>query len=339
MAKQANKALSNTEISFFCNQMAMILQSGISSIEGISIMLEDNVSPDGKIVLESIYHTLEETGNFHAAVSDCGVFPKYFTDMVEIGEQSGRLDDVMSSLAQYYEREENIAKGIKGAITYHCIMIGLLLFIVVILIVKVLPVFNQVYIELGSQLTGFSKSLLNLGNMLSHYAVPVIIVFAAFTAFLFFNGSKIRFSKTLQHKIAQGRFASGMFLTLSSGLDIEQSLTMTSKLVDNQDLQEKIKKCQTSMEEGESFSHAVTSSELFQGVYARMIAVGFKTGNVDEVMKKVADQYEEEVDNRIERLISILEPSLVVALSIIVGVILLSVMLPLMGIMSSIGPL
>ena len=129
-----------------------------------------------------------------------------------------------------------------------------------------------------------------------------------------------------------------MFLTLSSGLDIDQSLTMTSKMVDNTELQEKIKKCQAALEEGESFSHAVTRSELFSGVYARMIAVGFKTGNVDEVMRKVADQYEEEVDNRIEKLIAVLEPSLVVALSIIVGVILLSVMLPLMGIMSSIGP-
>lgn len=338
MPKQSLKPLSNVEISFFCNQMAMILQSGISSIEGITIMLEDDVSTDGKACLESIRSTLEETGNFHTAVTNCGVFPKYFLDMVALGEQSGRLDDVMSSLAEHYEREENIAKSLKSAVTYPCIMIGLLVLIVVVLIAKVLPIFNQVYIQLGSQLTGFSKSLLNLGTVLNHYSIPLIILFVLVMGFLLFGGTKLRFSKKLSEKIALGRFASGMSLALSSGLDIDHSLSIVYNLVDHAPLQEKIKSCQVKGAEGESFTDIFQQAGLFSGVYARMIAVGFKTGNVEEVMKKVAVQYEDEVESKINRLIAVLEPTLVVVLSIIVGIILLSVMLPLMGIMSSIGP-
>ncbi|MEG0108087.1 MAG: type II secretion system F family protein [Lachnospiraceae bacterium] len=126
-----------------------------------------------------------------------------------------------------------------------------------------------------------------------------------------------------------------MALTLSSGLNSDQSLELAGTLVDDSHFQKRILDCQTLVSTGTDFSAALSESGIFSGIYARMVSVGFKTGSLDDVMKKIASQYEEEIDSSITRMIAILEPTLVAVLSIIVGVILLSIMLPLIGIMSN----
>lgn len=141
----------------------------------------------------------------------------------------------------------------------------------------------------------------------------------------------------LSAKIGVARFASAMSLMLSSGLDIDQALHMSEELVNNQTMKAKIAGMKELVAQGASFADGLVEMKVFSGVYASMLSVGFKTGAVDTVMKKIAQRYEEEINQRISALISVLEPTLIAILSVIVGMILLSVMLPLMGIMSSIG--
>lgn len=348
MKQQAlKKQLSNTELSAFCNQMAMILQSGISSTEGITIMLEDANNPEEKAILQTIYDTLSATGSFYEALKETQVFPHYALNMIHIGQQSGKLDDVMNTLCTYYEREENIAQAIKSAVTYPFIMIGMMLLIILVLIVKVLPIFGQVFEQLGREMNGFSESLLHIGNTIGRYSYVFIGIFAlAIVLFFYFTrvekgkhalstvSSKLPMTRDLNHKIAAGKFAGGMSLTLSSGLTVEESLSMASQLTDSPILKEKIENCQNLITNGAEFSSALSESNIFSGVYARMVSVGFKTGALDEVLEKIANQYESEIDTKIGNTIAILEPTLVAVLSIIVGMILLSVMLPLMGILS-----
>lgn len=195
MKKSVSKTLlSNMEISSFCSQMAMILQSGISSFEGISMLLEDSSSPAEKIFLQKIHDTLTETGNFTLALESSGVFPDYAIHMTELGEQSGKLDEVMNSLTLYYEREEHISRSIKSAVSYPLLMIGMMTAIVFILLTKVLPVFNQVFAQFGQEMTGFSGSLLHMGTLLSRYTVGVVVFFFLLAGLILF------FSKTSQGK-------------------------------------------------------------------------------------------------------------------------------------------
>lgn len=128
-----------------------------------------------------------------------------------------------------------------------------------------------------------------------------------------------------------------MALTMSAGLDTDQSLEMVGRLVNNAAMEQKIKQCRSMIGEGTSFSDALAETGIFTSMYSRMITIGYKTGSVDRVLEKISLGYEEEVDNRINNLITVLEPTLVIILSIVVCMILLSVMMPLMGIMSSIG--
>ncbi len=137
--------------------------------------------------------------------------------------------------------------------------------------------------------------------------------------------------------MAVSKFAAGMSLTLGSGLNAIESLQMAEQLISHPVIKQRIQTCQNSMNDGIDFSEALSESGIFSGIYSKMASIGYKTGALDILMEKISIQYEDEINQRMNRLISILEPTLVAVLSVIVGLILLSVMLPLLGIMTNIG--
>jgi len=344
------KLLTNSEIASFCGQTAMILRAGITPFEGMNILLSDTKDPKGRAIIEEIIKVCRQGETFHLALSASGVFPDYVLHMVNLGEQSGNLDDVMQALATYYEHEEAVADSIRSAVRYPFIMIGMMLLVIFVLLTRVLPIFNQVYIQLGSEMSGISSSLLTLGQSLNRYSLIILIIIIA-CILLYFLAFKTRKGKQLStkfltvfpltkgfyEKVAAGRFASGLAMTLSSGLDTFNSLDMVSALVEHKEIQKKISTCKNRIKKGDNLSEALSKSEIFSNLYSRMVAVGFRTGSVDLVMKKISENYEKETDKKLQSIISVLEPTLVIILSLIVGLILLSVILPLMGIMSSIG--
>lgn len=345
-----SKILTNSEIAAFCSQMSLILGAGIAPVEGLAVMLSDTPDENGREIINSILTVCMKGESFHAACKASGVFPLYVLNMITIGEESGNLDDVMQSLSNYYEREENISESIRNAVSYPIIMIAMMLLVIIVLMTKVLPIFNQVFIQLGSEMTGISKTLMSLGNTMNRYSIGIIVfLIVCIAIFLFATKtntgkhlyrslfSKFALTRGFYDDIASGRFASGMALTLSSGLDTYQSLDMVSDLVDNEKMNEKILNCKRFIESGSNFAEALGQAAIFSNLYSRMISVGFRTGSVDMVMAKIAVSYEKKTDEKIFSIISILEPTLVIILSMIVGLILLSVIMPLMGIMASIG--
>lgn len=344
------RKLSNTEISSFCDQTALILSAGITPVDGMRILLSDTKDSQGREIISAILDVCERGEKFSEALKTTGVFPDYVINMVQIGEEAGNTDGVMRALADYYTKEEMISDSLKSALRYPLIMIAMMLVVIVVLITKVLPIFNQVFIQLGSEITGFSRSLLSLGNHIRRYSIVFISILAilALLGILFTRTrrgkrvsrdllARLPLTRSFFEKIASGRFANGMALTLSSGLDTYDSLDMVTQLVDNPNMAAKIQNCKKLITGGDNFSEAVAKAQIFSNLHAKMIAVGFKTGNVDVVMNKIAENYEKETSDRIYSIIAVLEPTLVIILSLIVGLILLSVILPLMGIMSSIG--
>ncbi len=344
------KPLSNAELASFCGQLSMILRSGISALEGLSIMREDVPAGDGRKLLDDMIGAMETGGSFHDAVHDAGCFPVYMDNMVQLGDQSGRLDDVMGSLAAYYRREDALARSIKSAVTYPLVMLGMMVAVMLVLIIKVLPVFNQVFQQLDAGLSGVSGAVLRMGEAMSRYSIVFVVValmLAAVCAYFLavrkgrdqMRSFATRFfgTKKLSEKIACARFASGMHLALSSGLNIDESLDTVSRLVEHPAVGQKVQRIRQLVAEGGSLSDAIGETGLFTGVYARMVNIGVKTGAIDDVMRQIAEQYDDEIEQGMASAIAKLEPTLVAILSVAVGMILLSVMLPLMGIMSNIG--
>lgn len=336
------KKLTNEELAVFFRQISMVLSAGLAPAEGIQMLREDSAQ-SGAAVLDRILDALSEGKGFYESLENGRVFPAYALQLVRIGEEAGRLDQVTNSLADYYERQDALSREIRSALTYPLIMIGILLVILVVLLTKVLPVFNQVYRELGSEMTGISRVLLNAGTLLNRFAFPALLILVLLAVCLGWLTKKRRirpfFLKKVDMLVAQARFADGVALTLSSGLDMEEGVQMAADLVEEPRLLAKIQHFRDSLSQGEDFSKALSDNEIFSGSGMRLILVGSKTGSMDEAMKKVAARYQEEAGQRVSDLVSLLEPAMVAGLSIIVGIILFSVILPLLGIMTGITTL
>ena len=335
MEFRKQKTLSNRSVSTFCGEMAEMLKAGISSTEALSILMEDAQSEQEKAMLQKMYDELTATGSFSEAVEAAGQFPPYMRKMVSLGEQTGRLDDVMDTLGQYYDREDEISRAVKTAVIYPLVMVAMMLAIVLVLLTQVLPVFQRVFDQLGMEMNAFSTGLLQVGQVLSRYSIVCIAVAVAIIAALLIITQRVMKRSVLSSKMALCRFASGMAMTLSSGLPQEQSLELAGELAQNPGVQAKIKQSETYLNEGDGLAEALSKSKIFTGIRARMVMIGNRTGALEETMSHIAEEYQNEIDDDIARRIAVIEPTLVVILSVITGVILLSIMLPLLGILSS----
>jgi type IV pilus assembly protein PilC len=342
-----NQTLSPEELSAFSAQMALTVKTGIPLSEAVMILGEDAETAAAKNLFKSILEGLEAGEPLAASLRRTGVFPDYMAQMVEIGEASGRLDQVLDSLSKYYAREDNIAKSIRSAVTYPAIMLAILVAIILILVIKVLPIFNSVFTSLGGELSSFAMVAMNVGSVISRYAVGIIVAVAVVAVVLIVmratrsgRAAQKRMAhgmfKKLSLDMATGKFASGISLMLASGLDIDRAIELTLPLMDNGVMHERVSKLKELVEQGKSFSESAVATRVFTGMEARLLLLGFKSGNIDTVMEKIAQDYEDKTDNRLDTLISIIEPTMVAVLCVIVGLILLSAMLPLLAVMSSI---
>ncbi len=344
------KQLSYADLSTFCEQMGLILGSGLTVIEGFYIMLEEAHDSDSKALFNTIINELEIGNQLSAALLKAEVFPSYMLTMLQIGEISGRLETVFNSLALYYAREDSLRKTIKHSVTYPLVMVVMMLLVISVLVINVMPIFNSVFQQLGSEITGFSRVVMDIGTVVSNNIVVLIAILALLVIIVLLGvftkkgkeiSKKLRehsiFTRGIVENISVARFAGGLSLMLSSGLDTDESLGMVEKMVDNASLKQKISSLRKDMEEGKPFANAMIENKIFAGVYARMLAVGFKTGKVDSVMQSISTRYDDDVTRRLENIVSIIEPTIVAILSVIVGAILLSVMLPLMSIISHMG--
>ena len=339
------QALSCGETAGFCEQLAMILKAGIYLGEGLEMMSQDNSRPEEQKVLRKLRVDMESAGALAPALEEAGIFPDYMVRMVRLGEETGRLDEVMETLAGHYLREQEIRESVRTAVTYPAMMLGMVIVIVAVLLTQVMPVFQQVFAQLGAEFTGLSRVLMDIGQgMRSGGAVigVVLLVLAAAGIWLATRGRatllklsrKIPGLRKLGDDVALCRFAGGMALALRSGLNPEYALELVYQLSEDPYFSQRLDRVRKQMEQGCDMTEALTREGILTGVYGRMAAIGRKTGTLDETMIRIAESTQDEVDRNIARSLSRIEPALVVILSLLVGGILMSGMFPLLGILS-----
>ncbi|MCM1299717.1 MAG: type II secretion system F family protein [Firmicutes bacterium] len=328
-------------ISKLCGELYDTVSSGIAINDGIFMLMNEGANDR---VLERLLEETSKGCTFTAAVKKTNSFPSYFEDMIEIGETTGRLDSVLNELSVYYARQNEISENIKNAVTFPFILLVILIAIVILLLTQVLPIFNDVFKQLGVSMSAPAMSLMNLGTAIRTYSAAIIgavVALAAIFIILYnlpsthnkvlslFKGRK------LKKEMSSSKFASAMAMTISSGMDIDESLEMAKKLCDKE-IEDKITSCQEMMREGTGFDKAVQKSKILDAVSSRRLTISFNTGKTDEAMKKIADEYTNKVNNAIDSKISRVEPVLVIIMSVLVGFVLFSVMLPMLSIISSI---
>ena len=344
------QTLTDNELSVFSEQLAMILHSGISALEGVSILRDDAPEGEGKEILSAVYDSLEMSGDLAQALRESAVYPEYFVKMTEIGERSGTLEDVMAALADYYGRQDALMRSIRDALTYPLILLGMLFAVLIVLITQVMPVFREVFDQLGIEMTGISAAVFRASSVLQGASVFVLalVVIAALGCLIALRSKKgrdtvlgltmhIPLGKKINTLLACSRFCDALGLALHSGLDMGESFQLAAGLTDKTCLKDNIDKAGKMLEEGSDLAESMRDAGIITGLNARMVAIGFRTGSAETVMKRISVSCQEEADNSIQSAVNALEPTLTAVLSVLTGLILVSVMLPLLGVMANIG--
>lgn len=352
MKKTNNKMLSSSELSFFCMQIGLILKSGLLISDGIDTIYKDLEESRVKYVLKNIKENLDNKVPIYIAMEKEKCFPDYLVNMCQIGTVTGKLEDVMFSLSEYYDREQFIRLKIKNSIFYPAVLFILMSVVIILLVTKIFPIFEGMIKELGGDLINSSNSLMSfstgiLAGKLTMYLIIILLAIALVVFILYKIGkgkivldfvlNKIPFTNKILNKIIAYRFSASMSLLLSSGMDIEKSINILSDITEGSNLKNKIEICRKFMNEGNSFIESLSQMKIFSDLHVQLLNMGQKTGEMDNVMKKLTAIYEEEADYAINSAVAVVEPVIVGILSVVIGIILISVMLPLMNIMSAIG--
>ena len=347
MAKN-EKAISGAELSNFCGQVALILEAGLPLYDGMETLVDADQGSVNSDMFRSASQGVTETGSLYEALKNDKRWPSYLVEMVGIGEQSGQLEKVMRGLEKYYSREDRMRSAIKSAITYPLSLGCMLVLIVLIMLWKVLPIFRRM---LGSMGVGVGESgnvLMQIGATVGWFVLVIVglVLIAVVVIVLLMrtpNREKVMAFlykifppvQRLSRKLSASRVATVLSMMLGGGFTTDDALQMTSSVLDDKEAAARVEQIRKEMDEGKTYADAIANTGLFDELEVRMIRMGSATGHDDSVLAKVGDLYEEQVESDITRLVSIIEPTLVALLSIVIGAVLLSVMLPMAGILSS----
>lgn len=343
---KAKKNMTPMELSNFCSQISLMLRAGMPLETGLEVMAAKR---ENKAVYsyENMHQSMLQTGSLYEAMKAEGAFPEYLVEMTGIGERTGHLEDVMRGMTAYYERESRMKDALRNAITYPLVLGSMLLLIVLILLWKVLPVFRRVLSSMGVATSETSSNLMQLGATIGWIVLAVVgtvLIGVVVCLLLLKTPLRDKLMRILRKcipamgdlsmRISGSRVASVLSMMLSSGFLMEDALETVPRVLDDGEAVEKVKKVSDKIDQGDMFSDAVASSGLFDELHTRLLQTGVMTGSEDMVMAKIAATYEEETENSIARIVAIIEPTVVALLSVVIGAVLLSVMLPMASILT-----
>lgn len=343
------KHLKSSEMSGFAGQMALILQAGIPIYEGFQILKDESTSKHETKILDYLEEETASTGLLYEALEHSKIFDPYFVQMVRLGETTGNLDTVLKNLETYYQKEQEVHDTIFSSILYPLIMSAMIVVVILVLLVQVMPVFYQVYQQLGTEMNGLATQLLNFGIGYKRHALlysSLIVLFNIFIIFLaksvhgnkiaLYIGSHTRHWKKIIRKRSIARFAESMAIATHAGFSVDQSLDLLDYVDSSKEFTKSLDVLKEDLRDLVPMDVAMKNAGFISGVKASLLAIGIRTGNVDEVLHKIADLMFDDIDVSINNRLAIIEPTLVITLSVIVGIVLLSVMLPLLNVMAAI---
>lgn len=336
------------QIAVFCRQFATMVNSGLPILRALSILADQTQSAELAKVLVQVRTDVEQGSSLSGAM---GKHPKAFNNlfisMVKAGETGGVLDDVLLSLASQIEKEVELRRKIKSAMTYPVVVVALVTLILAAMLLFVVPQFETIYTNLGGQLPLPTRILLGVSEAFRKYWY--VIALGVGVGSLFFR----RYKKTDQgrarvdalkiripvfgplfHKVALARFSSTLGMLLRAGVPILQALDNVKETVNNRVIADAVDDVKASVREGESIAKPLGKHKVFPPMVVQMLAVGEETGAVDTMLDKVAEFYNNEVTATVEALTSLIEPLLIAIIGGMVGAAVIALYMPMFNIIN-----
>ena len=336
------------DVAVFSRQFATMINSGLSLIRALHILAEQTENKKLCEVVTEIRIDVEQGASLSQSIGKHPkVFNQLYVSMVRAGETGGVLDRVLNQLADIIEKQVELKRKIKSAMTYPVAVLFLVLLIVTAMLIFVVPTFETLYSDLGGTLPAPTRLLLAVSGFVTSKAIFIIVFEAiAVVGFRKWLASekgravwdafklKVPIFGNLVHKTALTRFARTFAVLLRSGVPILEALEITSETVNNTVVEGAIKDTQEAVKRGESVAAPLAQHAVFPPMFVQMMAVGEETGNVDTMLEKVADFYDQEIEAIVDALTSLLEPRLIVVMGGAVGGMVVALYMPMFQIIN-----
>ena len=343
--------LSEEQISVFCRSLAMMLRSGVTMQEAVELFVQDgdDASPLLHSTAQQMEKALGEGQSFAQTARDTGAFPEYALGVFSMAELSGRLDEVLDRLADYYDRQHALNERLRSTLTYPVALLLMMCGVLSVLVFSVLPMFVRVYNSLTGSLAASSYAYVLAASLIGRVSLVLAVAVSAVLLVLAvmlhtqkgrekLNGpmERSRFTRKAARQLAVSQMADTVSTMLASGAEEDSALEQCIRQTSHTGLRTALQACRSDMQQGTGMAQAFLRHKVLPPLYARMLQGGSESGSLPAAMESVALRMGQEAENALCRLIDDIEPVLIGFLTVSVGFTLLSVMLPLLGILSAV---
>ena len=347
----AVQILSEEQISVFCRSLAMMLRSGVTMQEAVELFVQDgdDASPLLHSTAQQMEKALGEGQSFAQTARDTGAFPEYALGVFSMAELSGRLDEVLDRLADYYDRQHALNERLRSTLTYPVALLLMMCGVLSVLVFSVLPMFVRVYNSLTGSLAASSYAYVLAASLIGRVSLVLAVAVSAVLLVLAvmlhtqkgrekLNGpmERSRFTRKAARQLAVSQMADTVSTMLASGAEEDSALEQCIRQTSHTGLRTALQACRSDMQQGTGMAQAFLRHKVLPPLYARMLQGGSESGSLPAAMESVALRMGQEAENALCRLIDDIEPVLIGFLTVSVGFTLLSVMLPLLGILSGV---
>lgn len=337
---------STNELSFCCRQLSAMLTSGLTLVKAIDIMTREQENEKAKAIWQDIYENVQKGESFSSTLEmHAGSFPDFLISMVNAGESSGSLDVIMTRMSDHYANENKLKNTIKSAMIYPIILAVLCVVIVIFLFAFIMPTFIDMYDD-PSTMPALTKVMKAISDfIIGKWYILIILAVAAFFAIRYMlkvPSLRLKVDRLLIKapavgplitKIYTGRFSRTLSNLYSSGIPMVDCLQKASAVLGNMYVDEKFENVIDEVKQGETLSAAITRTEIFESMFCSVIYVGEESGALDSILDKTSDYYEEESDSAVKRLVSMVEPVMLIFMGVIIGFVVVGIYPALYGAM------
>ena len=330
--KVGSSKLKTRDLMIICRQMASLLGSGITVIRSLDMLYQQLENKNAKEVVGNIYESIQTGKTLSEAFRDQEkALPTIMISMISAGEESGRLDEVMGSLALHFEKENKLKNKVAAAMVYPVILAVLTFGITITLMTLVVPQFAKTLTELGSELPAITQIVLNISNSIVDYWYIYLLIFTVIVVSIaifirspkggmFWDQLKLKIPilKKSVKMTAAARFTRTMSTLLRSGVNILESLEITSKTLGNRYLQTRLYNARNDIRKGLSLSRSIRNIQELPNMICAMVAIGEESGTLDTILNRAADFFEEEADAATAKLTAAMEPIMIIIMAIVV---------------------
>jgi len=331
------------DLVMFTRQLATMVDAGIAIVQALQALADQTSNKVMRDTIRDVCTRVESGESFSEALQKHPkAFDRLYISMVAAGEKGGLLAEILARLATYLENSDRLRKKVKTALMYPTAVTVVAICITTFLLVKVIPTFKEIYSGFGAQLPGPTQFMINLSDIVKSYLIlfiagAVLLVWGWFyfiktkTGREFWDGRRIKLPifGTIAHKICLARFTRTLASLVRSGVPILEVLQIVSQTVGNVIMEKAIKTAALDIERGEGISAALGKNPIFPSMVIRMLSAGEQTGNIDNMLERVANFLDEEIESTLSGLMSLIEPILIVFLGIVVGGMVVCMFLPI----------